>query len=165
LKWETASEQNNSGFAVERNVNGNWEQVSFIPTQAPNGNSESVLSYSYTDLNNSKGVSQYRIKQVDFDNKSKYSEVRSVKGDGQLGNTIVYPNPSVDGRINVVFDDATTIRDIAVVDMSGRTVKQFRGITNNNITIDNLQPGMYSLRVFVPGTGDQSVQKIVVNKR
>ena len=35
----------------------------------------------------------------------------------------------------------------------------------NNITIENLTPGIYSLRVFVPATGEQVVEKIVVNKR
>lgn len=166
LKWETSSEKNNSGFAVERSLdNATWQEIAFVPTQATGGNSSTDLSYQYIDLNNSKGVTQYRIKQVDIDSRSKYSEIRSVKGDGQMGNIIVYPNPTADGRINVVFDDANTIREIAVVDMSGRTVKQIRGISNNNVTIENLQPGMYSLRVFVPGTGEQTVQKIVVNKR
>lgn len=166
LKWVTSTEKNNSGFAVERSLdNATWQEIAFVPTQATGGNSSTDLSYQYIDLNNSKGVTQYRIKQVDIDSRSKYSEIRSVKGDGQMGNIIVYPNPTADGRINVVFDDANTIREIAVVDMSGRTVKQIRGISNNNVTIENLQPGMYSLRVFVPGTGEQSVQKIVVNKR
>ena len=165
LKWETASEQNNSGFAVERNINGSWEQVAFVASQAVNGNSEATLSYQYIDLNNTKGITQYRIKQVDIDAKSKYSEIRSVRGDGQLGKTIVYPNPTNDGKVNVVFEDGNVSRDISVSDMSGRTVKQLRGITNNNITIENLTPGMYSLRIVIPSTGEQSVEKIVVNKR
>jgi len=165
IKWETASEQNNSGFAVERNLNGTWEQVAFVPSQAANGNSSSDLSYQFNDLNNSKGITQYRIKQVDFDAKSKYSEIRSVRGDGQKGKTIIYPNPSTDGKVNVVFEESNVIRDISLMDMAGRTVKQMKGVTNNNITIENLTPGMYTLRVLVPATGDQTVEKIIVNKR
>jgi len=165
LKWETASEQNNSGFAVERNISGLWEQVAFIPSQAANGNSNDALSYQFTDLNNTKGITQYRIRQVDFDTKSKYSEIRSVRGDGQKGKIIIYPNPSTNGKVNVVFEETNVTRDISVVDMTGRTVKQIKGVTNNNITIDNLTPGMYTLRVFVPATGDQTVGKIMVNKR
>jgi hypothetical protein len=165
LKWETVFEQNNSGFAVERNTRGTWEQVAFIPTQADGGNSQIALSYQYNDLNNERGMSQYRIKQVDFDAKSKYSEIRAVRGEGQAANTIVYPNPSFNGRVNVVFEDATITRDVSLSDMSGRILKQFKGITNNNIQIDNLAPGMYSLRITVRETGDQSVEKIVVNNR
>ena len=165
VKWETASEQNSSGFAVERNINGSWEQVAFVSSQAVNGNSEATLSYQYIDLNNTKGITQYRIKQVDMDAKSKYSEIRSVRGEGQLGKTVVYPNPTNDGKVNIVFEDGNVSRDISVSDMSGRTIKQLRGITNNNITIENLTPGIYSLRIVVPSTGEQSVEKIVVNKR
>jgi hypothetical protein len=165
LRWETSSEINNSGFAVERNMNGAWEQIAFINSQATNGNSDHLLTYTYNDLNNTMGITQYRIKQVDFDNKSKYSEIRSVRGDGQIGKTIVYPNPTADGRVNVVFEDASVTRNIAVVDMSGRIITQSSNITNNNITIGNLMPGMYSLRVMVPETGEQTVLKIVVNKR
>ena len=166
LKWTTASEQNNSGFNIERMLgNGTWETIGFVPSQAQGGNSSFDLSYSYTDPNNFKGISQYRLKQVDIDLRSKYSEVRAVRGEGQIGKTVVYQNPSNDGKVNIVFEDASVSRDISVTDMSGRTVKQMRGITNNNITIENLTPGMYSIRIVVPATGDQSVEKIVVNKR
>jgi|CXWL01.1.fsa_nt_gi hypothetical protein len=165
LKWETMTEQNNSGFAVERNTNGSWLQVAFVASQAAGGNSSSLLTYQYNDLNATKGISQYRIRQVDLDGRSKYSEIRSIRGDGQLGKTIVYPNPSINGRVNVVFEEANVIRDISVSDMSGRTVKQLKGVTNNNITIENLAPGMYSLRIVIPATGEQVVEKIVVNKR
>jgi hypothetical protein len=165
LKWETSLEQNSSGFAVERNINGTWEQIAFVPSQAVGGNSSDLLSYQYVDLNNNKGITQYRIRQVDFDNKSKYTEVRSVRGDGQLGKVIVYPNPSMDGKVNVSFEDATTSREVSLYDMSGRTLKQWKAVTSNNITIENLTPGMYTLRVVMPETGEQVVNKIVVNKR
>jgi hypothetical protein len=165
LRWETSMEQNNSGFAVERNVNGTWVQIAWVASLSQGGNSDAPLSYSYVDFNTTRGVSQYRIRQVDFDSKSKYTEIRSVRGEGQLGNTIVYPNPSNDGKVNIVFEGAAGNRDIAVTDMSGRIVKQLKAITNNNITIDNLQPGMYMVRIVDTETGAQVVEKIVVNKR
>ncbi|MGQ0738548.1 MAG: T9SS type A sorting domain-containing protein [Bacteroidota bacterium] len=165
VKWETAWEQNNNGFAVERNINGSWEQIAWVPTQAPNGNSDVSLSYTYTDINNAKGISQYRIRQVDIDATSKYSDVRSVRGENQLGKTIVYPNPSNDGKVNIVFEDAAVTREVAVSDMNGRVVKQIKGITNNNVTIENLLPGMYMIRIVATETGEQVVEKIVVNKR
>ena len=165
LKWETAWEQNNAGFAVERNVNGAWEQVGWVASLAQNGNSDVMLNYTFMDNNNIKGITQYRIRQVDIDSKSTYSVIRSVRGDGQIGKTIIYPNPSNNGKVNVVFEDASVTREIAVSDMSGRLIRQIRGITNNNITIDNLNPGMYTIRIVSVETGEQVVQKIVVNKR
>jgi hypothetical protein len=165
VKWETVTEINNSGFAIERNINGTWEQVGYVTSQATNGNSIAPLYYQFNDLNNTKGITQYRVKQIDIDAKGKYTDIRAVRGEDQSGSVIIYPNPTNDGKVNIVFEDANVTRDIAVSDMSGRTVKQMRGVTNNNITIENLNPGMYTVRIVAPATGDQIVQKIVVNKR
>lgn len=165
IKWETAMEKNNSGFAIERNVNGSWEQIAWVPTQAMNGNSDALLTYTYTDQNNIKSVTQYRIRQVDFDARATFSPIRSVRGEGQLGKTIIYPNPSHSGKVNVVFEDASGTREISVMDISGRMVRQIKGITNNNSTIENLNPGMYTIRIVAVETGEQVVEKVVVNKR
>ncbi len=165
LKWETYFEQNNSGFAVERNIRGTWEQVAFVPTQAPDGNSLDPLTYLFNDLNHIRGITQYRIKQVDQDGKFRYSVIRAVRGEGQIGKTIIFPNPSRDGNVTVVFEDASVSRDVSVIDMSGRIIKQWKGVTNNNLQIDNLVPGVFSVRISIPETGEQVVEKIVVSKR
>jgi len=165
IKWQTASEQNNTGFAVERNIGGTWEQVAWVPSRAMNGNSEVVLDYSYTDANRIRGITQYRIRQVDIDSRSKYSEIRAVRGDGQLGSTIIYPNPSKDGTVNISFEDATAVRNIIVADLNGRVVREFNRITNNNISVKDLKPGMYTIRISVMGTGEQVTQKIMVSQR
>jgi hypothetical protein len=165
LSWGTSSEMNNRGFAVERNIDGNWQQVGWVNSRALNGSSDAALNYSFTDPNDIKGISQYRIRQEDIDSKSKYTEIRSVRGDGQVGKITIYPNPTTNGKVNVVFDDASVVRNVTVLDINGRTVKEFRAVSNNNLTISDLQPGMYTVKVAVPATGEQNVQKIVVNKR
>jgi hypothetical protein len=166
VKWETATEQNADGFAVERNINGSWEQIAYVPSQAQGGNSNSLLTYQINDLNAAKGISQYRIRQVDLDGLAKMSDIRSVRGEGQKGSTIVYPNPSDDGKVNVVFEGgAIAKRNITVQDMSGRIIKEWKNYTNNNIQIENLTPGFYTIRIVNIETGEQDVQKAVVNKR
>jgi hypothetical protein len=164
VKWETVTEQNNSGFVIERNLNGVWEEVAFVPTIAAGGNSNSLLSYSYSDPNNSKNMSQYRLRQVDIDSKVKYSEIRSVKGVDQKGGVILYPNPSNDGKINIVFENKNEVRDVAVSDMGGRVVKQLKAVSANSVVIDNLVSGMYTIRITVPATGEQVIEKVIVNK-
>ncbi|MGB3153636.1 MAG: T9SS type A sorting domain-containing protein, partial [Chitinophagaceae bacterium] len=163
LTWVTASENNNKGFAVERNNNGNWEQVAFVLSQASGGNSDIELNYVYNDFNNVKGITNYRIRQEDFDKKSKYSNVVAVRGENQVGRIIVYPNPS-GGSVNVVFESADVTRDVYITDMMGRTLKQWKNLSANNLRIDNLNTGMYSLRVINTETGEQLVEKIIVNK-
>jgi hypothetical protein len=74
LKWVTEIEDNNKGFYVERMLsNGGWEQITFVASQATNGNSSSPLTYVLSDFNNTKGISQYRLRQVDIDGKQAYS--------------------------------------------------------------------------------------------
>jgi hypothetical protein len=124
------------------------------------------LTYTFTDVaNSSNGISQYRIKQVDIDNRARFSEIRAVRGFQQPGKIVVYPNPSTNGRVNVVFDEAEGTRDVMLMDMSGRLVKQWKGLTGNLLQIDNLTQGMYSLKVINSGTGAQTVEKFVVNNR
>jgi hypothetical protein len=164
LKWETMTEQNNTGFAIERFTGNGWQQVAFVPSQAQGGNSNAILTYSYTDINSFKGVSQYRLKQIDLDSRFKYSVTRMVRGEGQGGKVTVYPNPSTDGKVNVVFDNNVS-RNVSLVDMGGRVVRQWKATTAGNIQIDNLVPGIYSLLIVIPQSGEQTVEKIVVNQR
>lgn len=166
LTWVTASEVNNSGFEVQRQIGtGEWQTLTFVPSQPSGGLSNSDLTYNYNDVNNVKGVTNYRIRQIDIDGKSKYSVIRSVRGEGQAVKMLVYPNPSNDGRVKVVFEETNGTRDITLTDMNGRTVKQWNGVVTNNISIENLTQGVYTLRVIVKETGEQSVEKIVVYKR
>jgi hypothetical protein len=166
LYWVTETEVNNKGFDIERKIgNGAWEPLGFVDSKAVNGNSTTSLSYEFTDLNNTKGITQYRLKQSDLNGKIAYSLIRSVRGDGQKASTIIYPNPTRDGKVNIVFDDANVIRDVQVLDMNGRMIRQWKGITNNNLSIDNLITGIYTVRIVNRETGDQVLEKIVVQNR
>jgi len=166
LNWQTSTEINNSGFAVQRNHGNNaWQTLTFIPSQAMGGNSSSVLSYSYTDQNGSRGITQYRIRQVDIDGKFKYSEVRAVRGMGQKGKTIIYPNPSSNGTVNIIFEgDSEANRQAVLLDMNGRVVREWKNISGNSLQIDQLNSGIYNLRIIDKKTGDQTIEKFVVNR-
>lgn len=165
LKWETATELNNSGFNIERNTGKNsWVMVSFVPTQAQAGTTSFPLTYMFNDLNTNKGVTQYRIKQVDLDGKISFSSIQVVRGDVGNEKTFIYPNPSADGHVSVLFDDKQGIRDITLTNMNGQIIKQWSGITNNLIQIDNLSNGLYYLKVMRRESGTQTVEKIIVLK-
>jgi Secretion system C-terminal sorting domain len=166
VKWETEVEINNKGFYLERKLsNGGWQDITFIASKATNGNSNTALVYNFTDFNNTKGISQYRLRQIDIDGKQAYSLIRSVRGEGQKSNTIIYPNPSGDGKVSIVFEGANSVRDVSLMDVSGKTLKQWKGVTNNNIQIDNLNAGFYTVRIVNVESGEQVVEKFIVNKR
>lgn len=165
LKWETVTEANNTGFSIQRNMGNNrWETVFFVNTLAQGGNSNSRLNYSYNDLNSNTGITQYRIQQEDLDGKTRLSEIRAVRGFAQKEKNIVYPNPSADGRVNILFENKEETRDIILTDMKGQVIKQWKGFTNNILKIENLVTGMYTIRIITRQTGNQTVEKIIVSQ-
>lgn len=166
LNWTTALEENNRGFYIQRLIgNGSWENLGYVTSQAINGNSSSPLHYEYADFNNNRGITQYRLKQMDIDGQFSYSLIRSVRGEGQKSNTIIYPNPTKDGKVTVVFEDDNISRNVSVVSMDGRIVKQWKNITGNTLQIENLVTGFYTVRIINNQTSEQVVEKIVVQSR
>lgn len=161
LKWETASEQSNRGFYVQRNSNGEWKDIAFVFSRAEAGNSDKVLSYAYNDLNNNQAVTYYRLLQVDLDGKGKYSEIITVKGLEQSAKLMLFPNPGTNGKINLMFDE-TSAKDVAVYDANGRVVKSYRNVISNNLMIEQLKPGVYNVQVRNNTTQSILSQKFII---
>jgi len=66
LNWETASENNNDYFVLEKSLDMiNWKILDVVDGA---GNSNTNLEYSYVDNQLSNDIIYYRLKQVDFDN-------------------------------------------------------------------------------------------------
>ena len=166
LTWKTAMELNNSGFDIQRKMgNGEWKTIAFMFSQANSGNSSSTLSYEYNDVNPTKGTSQYRLRQVDIDTRSTLSEIRSVRGLEQASQSLIYPNPSTDGKVNIIFDDHSSRYNITISDITGRVIKQYQNIADNSLLVDGLQNGIYTLQITNTTTGETTVQKVIVKKR
>ncbi len=164
LTWETETEQNSRGFELQRELGDNkWQSLAFIPSKAESGNSTSVINYDHTDLNTHRGISNYRIRQVDFDGQMMISPVRSVRGDGQPNGTLIFPNPSTNGQVSVIFESVRDRMDLNLVDMAGRVMRQWNNYADNSLQISDLQPGMYNLRIINRKTGVVSNEKIVIN--
>jgi len=165
LQWTTASETDNKGFYIERKYGlADWEIVGYVVSLSMNGNSQSDLNYSFIDNNTSVQVTQYRIKQVDINNRAIYSNIRVVEGYKQNSTLLIYPNPSVNGQVNVVFQENNTPSNIELFDMNGRLVKKWVAFRENRLTITNILPGMYILKVVIPATGEQISNRIIVSR-
>jgi hypothetical protein len=82
LNWKTAAEINNYGFEIQRliivnqSTINNWVNIGFVKGQ---GNSNSPKEYFFKDTPQNATKFQYRLKQIDFDGKYKYSDVVSVE--------------------------------------------------------------------------------------
>jgi parallel beta-helix repeat protein len=131
LAWQTATEVNNRGFAIERRamVSGsstNWQQVGFVSGA---GTSNAAHSYSYSDQLSMPGKYAYRLKQVDNDGASKYYnqievELGAVREFRLYGN---YPNP---------FNPSTAIRFTVAQDGQAE-MKIFNAIGQEVATVFN----------------------------
>ncbi|MEO8406696.1 MAG: hypothetical protein ABI480_18935, partial [Chitinophagaceae bacterium] len=127
LRWSTATENNNSGFEVQHSTDGiHYTPIGFVGTQAPGGNSSGVLTYSFTE-NNVTGKRQfYRLRQVDFDNRSKLSNVILINGDKPLTLAFdgLFPNPaSTIANVLIATPDKDQVT-LFLTDMAGRTIIQ-----------------------------------------
>ena len=160
LRWTTGAESNNKGFTVQRFTGIQWVNVGFVPTAAPIGISNTQLNYQFTDLSAGSGRTQYRILQTDFDGRTSFSEIRVVGATGAAASVTVLPNPS-SGTFTLLLDAGMGLQNVFVSDVSGRTVRQYRN-ADQSIRVENLQPGVYAIRVVDARTGAQMVEKAVV---
>lgn len=76
LKWNTASEQNNSHFDIERSIDG--KLFDNIGSKAGAGNSNILINYFFRDDNPIKGENYYRLKQVDLNGKTSFSTIQFI---------------------------------------------------------------------------------------
>ena len=163
LTWETATEINIRGFQIERKIgDSEFQPVSFVASQAQNGNSTGLLHYEFTDFNSIPGISQYRIRQIDFNGIIKFSQVKTVAGTESKGKTIIYPNPSFNGKINVVFDKMNAAVNISLFDFSGKIIRQWSGYSGNNLVIENLTTGYYTFSTLNTRTGERNIKRFLV---
>jgi hypothetical protein len=147
LNWQTASEKNNSHFDIERSNNGenNWTSVG---TVKGNGNSVITQNYrleDYTPLS----ISYYRLKQVDFDGRSEYSNVVSVIGkSGKFNIASVTPNPTKETS-TILFESAKNENIfVTLTDLSGKVMYTqnhsiTEGVNTVNLNMVFLSNGIY----------------------
>jgi hypothetical protein len=102
LEVQTANENNNCLFEVERSEDGSAYQM--IGTVAGAVNSAVTRYYQFTDQHPVTGKSYYRIRQVDCDGKSTVSNTISLNN--EVTTLSVYPNPVVN---KLTIDRTTTV--------------------------------------------------------
>jgi hypothetical protein len=167
LGWETALEQNNKGFDVEKRLDreNNFSAVTFIASLAIGGNSNSNLQYDFTDDNSYPGISYYRLKQVDLDDRSTYSVVRAVSGSSGASVSVkMYPNPNK-GQFVIRIDGTAKTFDALVTDATGKMIKIFRVTGNMDVPVYGLASGTYTIVVKgVFGNANSFVEKVIILK-
>lgn len=142
VEWETAQEENNAGFYVERRtVNGGFQVVDFVPAGGP--------VYRFTDRDVVAGLRyNYRLRQVDRDGAEEYSAVVSATM-SRLG-LRVYPNPN-----RGAFSVSGSGEAAAVYDLAGRLVRTVL-LNDGRGNVAGLSRGVYVV------TAGKEVRRLVV---
>ncbi len=152
LEWFTQSEQNNKGFEIERSVqlsNGTtqWINIGFV---AGSGNSSTTKRYYFEDEPVGGKKFLYRLKQIDYDARFKYTDTKLVSlRDFDFGLYSIYPNPITDfATIKFKLPDNNLVK-ISLFDNAGKLVREVinenkdAGIYQVSFSVKNLAAGVY----------------------
>jgi hypothetical protein len=159
LNWQTANEINNKGFELQRSTNGKeFTSIATVNSKAENGNSATILNYSYSDDKYFATTNYYRLIQLDRDGKSSYSNIVLVKSPiVKTEISRMYPNP-VKEKLNVVLTTLSASKlIISVTDLVGKTIatKSIETTQGDNIVSFNTAPlaaGTYLVKVYAANT-------------
>ncbi|RLD47041.1 MAG: hypothetical protein DRI86_01495 [Bacteroidetes bacterium] len=148
LKWETASETNNDYFEIYRSAN--TEQWTKIGVVDGSGTTNTIRSYNYSDIEALQGISYYKLKQVDFDGKYTFSQIRSVST--ELSERIeIYPNPT---NGIVYINNVSAGSRIELLDLNSRVILFKDNIDGGSaeIYLSNLPASIYLIRITTDNT-------------
>ena len=157
--WQTASELNNDYFEVQRSEVGSqklkdWKAIGKVKG---NGTTNAVSSYQFTDNGLSTvnlpdrqagrelSTIYYRLKQIDFDGKSSFSEVRAIHLGNDINTCSVYPNPNT-GTFTINFNNTQGEKQIAIYNLQGKLVANYTTTESVFEVQEMLAHGMYFIK-------------------
>lgn len=139
LTWTTATETEIAHFEIERSKDGlSFEKIGVVEGA---GNSSTPQQYHFEDLR-IYPKTYYRLKPIDTNGTSEYSNVVVVEGEMQEI-LLAFPNPAKD-QLTIVSPYAA---DFQLVDILGHSIKniRFEQADTRNIDISALPNGVYYL--------------------
>jgi len=150
LTWKTTSETNNSGFDIERSADAKtFEKIGYVDG---NGNSKENKTYNFTDQN-PFSTTYYRLKQIDYDEKSEYSRIISVKKD--LSGISIYPNPA---GSQLFLKDLEKEENITIRNSAGLTILHQKLFPKQSVNTTHFSNGLYTISF------GEETRKVVIQK-
>ncbi len=140
LKWETASEEQNAGFEIQKSQNGiDWQSIGWLEGQ---GTTNLLNQYSFSDRLPFAGLNYYRLKQMDFDGGFEDSYVVSVDfSNSNDDKSIIAPNPAMES-FQFKNLDMKSVNSILLTDHVGRIINNnLKG--SQSISVAHLSDGLY----------------------
>lgn len=146
LSWNTFNTINASHFEVERS--GDTRNFEFKGKVLAPANSTQNVTYNYWDKKPLPGKNYYRLKMVDLNGKSQYSEIRMVNFSAD-NSVSLYPNPAKDYITVDLGAEMATTQLIIIMDASGKELLTHR-VNGTPVTIDlnDLATGTYFIKLL-----------------
>lgn len=154
LNWATATEINNSGFTVERSLDG--KQFNKLDWVDGSGNSLAEVQYEFIDetvIPNE--FYYYRLRQEDYDGTFEYSQIvfssLSIQKSDEIGE--FYPNPSLGGKSNIAINVLQeSDYKFNIISMQGQLLstvnhKLSSGLNQVGINLNNFPRGNYLIQI------------------
>jgi len=168
LTWQTASETNNAGFAVQHQapVANDWRKVGYREGE---GTTTQPQSYRFTTDRLESGTHTFRLKQVDTDGTAHYSAPKTIAVRSGAGLTLLSSHPVVQGQSAVLSIEVPTRQPVTVTlyDVLGQQVRTVKSAemapgqpTRATVSTADLSSGIYFLRA--QGPSFQQTQKLTV---
>jgi hypothetical protein len=143
LNWQTASENNNDYFEIERSDNGvDFKSIAQVPGML---HSMQITDYSYTDEQEIRQSAYYRLNQIDINGAKTVYEIVFIQGAKTKTDIMVYPNPSI-GTITVEPHFDMQDFNISILDKCGNLL-----ITRDYDVIDYNQKIKIDLSGYAKG--------------
>lgn len=167
LTWETAIEHNNEYFNIERSPDGkSFRSIARVKSQ---GESDTPKFYESFDKAPLRGTSYYRLKQVDYNGKTTYSEIQSVYiEDERMASIKIYPNPAIyDAQLVLTSNEDYTAK-MSIINTMGqivikKSIQVNQGFNKFSIDVRALATGTYFVH-FIHEGGKYETLNLVVHK-
>ncbi len=166
LRWATASEQSAAYFAVQRSADGvAFTDAARLPAS---GTTATAHAYHWPDPLRLTSLTYYRLRQVDQDGTSHYSNTVALAPAATSERVVqVYPNPSAGQVVQLLLQgyagEALTVR---LTDALGRVVheRQLPALGNQYLTglPANLPMGAYVLTIT--GSSQAARKRVLISE-
>ncbi len=152
IEWQTASELNADYFVIEKSLNGkDFEELAVV---SAHGNSNQLISYSYTDTELSGSHMYYRLRQFDYNGASELFKTVVVELQENTMFTAT-PNPAND-VITIHLPENIRSANLSIINAQGQLIDSYIAEDNFKINTQELKAGIYYVQL--------STDRIVQNR-
>lgn len=151
LEWETATEQDNDYFVVQRSTDGiHFENIGMVKGA---GNSNTTRYYHFSDPEPYTHISYYRLEIVDFQGTRDYSSTESVVRNNTDGSIQLIPNPAKES-VNVVYTASVQDEYTILINSSRgermleKVVEVKKGMQSTHFDVSGLASGIYIVQIL-----------------